>query len=206
MEELPMPEWFLKGGLVMWPLLACSIVAVAIILERIWALQRRRIISSSLVATIETTPTGNDHAAKIKTQSETDSSVLGELVSITFKHATVSKAENVEAVQAAARQTVGRLERGLTTLSLIVEISPLLGLLGTVLGMVRLFTDVAEMGLGDPKAIASGIFEALITTVAGLAVAIPALIAFMYLRRRIETLALELERHINEVLTRLYRD
>jgi biopolymer transport protein ExbB len=201
-----MPDWFIKGGLVMWPLLTCSIVAVAVILERIWALQRRRIISTSLVGAIEQNSGDKEATDKVRIQAEKDGSVLGELVGITFKHAGLSKAENVEAVQAAARQIVGRLERGLTTLSLITEISPLLGLMGTVLGMVRLFTDVAEMGLGEPKAIATGIFEALITTVAGLAIAIPALIAFMYLRRRIETMALELERHINELLTRLYRD
>lgn len=201
-----MPDWFLKGGMVMWPLLVCSVVALAIVLERIWALQRRRIVPAKLTQTIENSPRNGEANDEIKKQAHQDNTVLGELARITFGHAALSKVENVEAVQAAARQIVSRLERGLTTLSLVVEISPLLGLLGTVMGMVRLFTDVAELGLGDPKSIAVGIFEALITTVAGLAIAIPALIAFMYLRRRIETLALELERHINELLTRLYRD
>jgi biopolymer transport protein ExbB len=93
----------------------------------------------------------------------------------------------------------------LTTLSLIAEVSPLLGLLGTVSGMVHLFMDVAQHGLGEPAAISRGIFEALIATLTGLAVAIPALTAYMYLRRRIELLVLEMERHTNELLTRLYR-
>jgi biopolymer transport protein ExbB len=201
-----MPEWFQKGGITMWPLLVCSVVGLAIVLERIWALQRKRIISRDLAESIEKNPGATDLLARIQELSRADESVLGELARITFGHAALAKVENVEAVQAAARQIVGRLERGLTTLSLIVEISPFLGLLGTVLGMVRLFTDVAERGLGEPKLISQGIFEALITTVTGLAIAIPALIAYMYLRRRIEVLALEMERHINELLTKLYRD
>lgn len=200
-----MPEWFIKGGIVMWPLLICSVVGLAIILERVWALQRKRIISATVAdAIVKQTPSA-DWTEKLRRLCEGDHSVLGQLAGATLAHATMHKAENVEAVQAMARQIVSRMQRGLTTLSLIVEISPLLGLLGTVIGMVRLFTDVAERGLGEPGAISQGIFEALITTVTGLAIAIPALVAYMYLHRRIETLVLELERHTNELLARLYR-
>jgi biopolymer transport protein ExbB len=114
------------------------------------------------------------------------------------------KAENVEAVQATARQIMARLDRGLTTLALVVELGPLLGLLGAVSGMVRVFGDVATHGLTDPAQISKGISEALIATFTGLSVAIPALIAYMYLRRRIDVLALEIERHIDELLRHLY--
>jgi biopolymer transport protein ExbB len=200
-----MPIWFREGGIAMYPLMLCSIVGTAIILERIWALQRRRIISPVLMAMIEKPSPPPDQKEKIKTVSETDETVLGELVQTAFAHATLPKNENVEAVQSVARQVVGRMERGLTTLSLIAEISPLLGLLGTVAGMINLFTDVAKHGLGEPSAISRGIFEALIATLSGLAVAIPTLTAYMYLRRRIELLILEMERHTNELLTRLYR-
>jgi biopolymer transport protein ExbB len=130
--------------------------------------------------------------------------VLGELARTTLRHAPLSKQENVEAAQAVARQASGRMERGLTSLALIAELGPLLGLLGTVSGMVRLFADVATHGLAEPAMISKGISEALHATFAGLAVAVPALIAYMYLRRRIDNLALELERHVNELLTRLY--
>ena len=200
-----MPEWFFRGGLAMWPLLVCSIAGLAIILERTWALQRRRIISPALAQAVEKRPATPEQTEAVRVLSESDTTVLGRLVQAVFAHASLPKTENVEAMQALARQIVGRMERGLTTLSLIAELGPLLGLLGTVIGMVKLFEDVAKKGLGDPTMISRGIYEALTATMTGLGIAIPALIAYMYLRRRIEVLVLELERHTNELLTRLYR-
>ena len=201
-----MPEWFFRGGIAMWPLLVCSIAGVAIILERTWALQRRRVISPTLAAAIEAQPVTPQQTEQVRIMSTSDSTVLGKLIQTVFMHASLPKTENVEAMQALARQIVGRMERGLTTLSLIAELGPLLGLLGTVIGMVQLFEDVAKKGLGDPTMISRGIYEALTATMTGLGIAIPALIAYMYLRRRIEVLVLELERHTNELLTRLYRN
>jgi len=197
-----MPEWFFRGGIAMWPLLVCSIAGVAIILERTWALQRRRVISPALAAAVDNQPMTSE---QLQALSQVDTTVLGKLIQAVFAHASLPKTENVEAMQALARQVVGRMERGLTTLSLIAELGPLLGLLGTVIGMVKLFQDVAQKGLGDPAMISRGIYEALTATMTGLGIAIPALIAYMYLRRRIEVLVLELERYTNEVLTRLYR-
>jgi len=199
-----MPEWFVKGGIAMWPILVCSIAGLAIVLERIWALQRRRILSPALVAAISQHPHAPETTDRVRALSELDPSVLGELARTTLRHAPLPKQENVEAAQAVARQASGRMERGLTSLALIAELGPLLGLLGTVSGMVRLFADVATHGLAEPAMISRGISEALHATFAGLAVAVPALIAYMYLRRRIDNLALELERHVNELLTRLY--
>jgi biopolymer transport protein ExbB len=199
------PQWFHQGGVAMYPLFLCSVVGVAIILERIWALRRSRIIAPALEELIDNTPASGDGHEKIKSLSANDATVLGELVRAIYKHAAMAKNENVEAVQSIARQIVGRLERGLTTLSIIAEISPLLGLLGTCSGMVKLFVDVSQHGLGEPAQISRGIFEALIATVTGLAVAIPALVSYMYLRRRIELLVLEMERYTNELLGRIYR-
>jgi biopolymer transport protein ExbB len=200
-----MPEWFIKGGIAMWPLLACSVAGVAIVLERAWALQRKRIIPPALAETIERQGNAPDLKEKVRTLSESEPTVLGELVQIVLGHTSLAKHENVEAVQAAARQIGGRMERGLTTLALIAELGPLLGLLGTVHGMIRLFGDVSAHGLSDPSLVSHGIFEALHATFAGLGVAVPALIAYMFLRRRIDNLSLELERHVNELLTRIYR-
>lgn len=201
-----MPEWFFRGGIAMWPLLVCSIAGVAIIMERTWALRRRCVISPALAAAIERRPVTPEQTEALRLLSESDTTVLGRLVQAAFAHASLPKPENVEAMQAFARQIVGRMERGLTTLSLIAELGPLLGLLGTVIGMVQLFEDVAKKGLGEPAMISRGIYEALTATMTGLGIAIPALIAYMYLRRRIEVLVLELERHTNELLTRLYRE
>jgi biopolymer transport protein ExbB len=201
-----MPEWFFRGGIAMWPLLVCSIAGVAIILERTWALRRGSIISPALVAAVDRQLQTREQMDALRLLSESDTTVLGQLLRAVFAHASLPKTENVEAMQALARQIVGRMERGLTTLSLIAELGPLLGLLGTVIGMVQLFEDVAKKGLGDPTMISRGIYEALTATMTGLGIAIPALIAYMYLRRRIEVLVLELERSTNELLTRLYRN
>ena len=200
-----MPEWFYQGGVAMYPLALCSIAGLAIILERTWALRRRQIMAPVLVEWMDARLASPEVREKVRVLSEDDPTILGELARTAFVHAGLAKHENVEAVQAVARQMVGRMERGLTTLSIIAEISPLLGLLGTCSGMVKLFVDVSQHGLGEPAQISRGIFEALIATVTGLAVAIPTLIAYMYLRRRIELLILAMERHTNELLTRLYR-
>jgi biopolymer transport protein ExbB len=199
-----MPEWFVKGGVVMWPLLVCSVAALAIILERTWALQRKRIIAADLVAEIQRQPRSADLTDKVRLLAQQDATVLGELARTALSHAWLTKSENVEAVQAMARQQMARLERGLTTLALVVELGPLLGLLGAVSGMVRVFGDVAKHGISDPQLISGGISEALIATFTGLAISIPALVAYMYLRRRIDILALEIERHVDELLKHLY--
>ncbi len=188
----------------MWPLLACSVAAVAIILERTWALRRRRIISPPLVAELQQPQNNPEDTEVLRTLSVRDSSILGELARVTFAHAWLPRTENLEAVQASARQIASRLERGLTTLALVVELGPLLGLLGAVSGLVRGFGDVAHHGLTDPAAISQGISEALIATFTGLSVSIPALVAYMYLRRRVDMLLLEIERHVGEILRRLY--
>ena len=189
----------------MTPLSVCSVVGLAIVLERVWALRRRRIISPTLAAAIQQRHNTPEKIEQVRALSESDKSVLGELAQVVFAHTSLPKEENLEAVQAAARQIIGRLERGLTTLALIVELGPLLGLLGTVIGMVKLFTDVAQHGLGEPSQISAGIYQALTATMVGLGIAVPALVAVMYLRRRVELLALEMERHTGELLRRLYQ-
>ena len=200
-----MPEWFSQGGVVMYPLLLCSVAGVTIVLERIWALQRRQVMPEELAALIGAQLSDPSAREQLQSRAATDRSVLGELVRGVFAHVALAKHENVEAVQAVARQMLARMERGLTTLALIVELGPLLGLLGAVSGMVRVFGDVALHGLRDPALISKGISEALIATFTGLAVAILALVPYMYLRRRIENLTLEMERHVNEIIARLYR-
>lgn len=200
-----MPQWFIESWIVMVPLSVCSVVGLAIVLERVWALRRRRIVSPALAAAIQQRPNTTEKIEQVHSLTETDKSVLGELARVVFLHASLPKEQNLEAVQSAARQIMGRLDRGLTTLALIVELGPLLGLLGTVIGMVKLFTDVAQHGLGEPSQISAGIYQALTATMVGLGIAVPALVAVMYLRRRIELLVLELERHTGELLARLYR-
>ena len=199
-----MPDWFQHGGFVMWPLLVCSVAGLAIILERCWVLRRQRLVSAALAAAIERRGPEKESLDRVRAVAEIDQSVLAEVVRVAFEHAGAGRAANVEAVQALARQVVGRMERGLTSLGLIAELGPLLGLLGTVNGMLHLFADVASKGMSDPTQISAGISEALVATFTGLSIAVPALIAYMYLRRRIEMLVLEMERHVDELLARLH--
>ena len=199
-----MPDWFQHGGFVMWPLLVCSVAGLAIILERCWVLRRQRLVSAALAAAIERRGPEKESLDRVQAVAEIDQSVLAEVVRVAFEHAGAGRAANVEAVQALARQVVGRMERGLTTLGLIAELGPLLGLLGTVNGMLHLFADVASKGMSDPTQISAGISEALVATFTGLSIAVPALIAYMYLRRRIEMLVLEMERHVDELVARLH--
>ena len=199
-----MPDWFQHGGFVMWPLLVCSVAGLAIILERCWVLRRQRLVSAALAAAIERRGPEKESLDRVRAVAEIDQSVLAEVIRVAFEHAGAGRAANVEAVQALARQVVGRMERGLTTLGLIAELGPLLGLLGTVNGMLHLFADVASKGMSDPTQISAGISEALVATFTGLSIAVPALIAYMYLRRRIEMLVLEMERHVDELLARLH--
>lgn len=199
-----MPDWFQHGGFVMYPLLVCSVAGLAIILERCWVLRRQRLVSAALAAAIERRGPEKESLDRVRAVAEIDQSVLAEVIRVAFEHAGAGRAANVEAVQALARQVVGRMERGLTTLGLIAELGPLLGLLGTVNGMLHLFADVASKGMSDPTQISAGISEALVATFTGLSIAVPALIAYMYLRRRIEMLVLEMERHVDELLARLH--
>src|SRR2546426_7308695 len=129
-----MPEWFIKGGIAMWPLLVCSIAGVAIVLERTWALQRKRIIPHSLADTIERQGGAPDLKDKVKVLSEADQTVLGELAQIVLSHTGMAKHENVEAVQAAARQIGGRMGRGLTAPAVSGELGAVPGLLGAGAG------------------------------------------------------------------------
>jgi biopolymer transport protein ExbB len=180
------------------------VAGLAIILERCGVLRRPNVLPARLSEALLRRGSERMPLEQLRAMVEQDRSVFAELARVAFDHASLHKAENIEAVQALARQVVGRMERGLTTLGLIAELGPLLGLLGTVNGMLHLFSDVANKGLAEPKLISAGISEALIATFTGLFVAVPALIAYMYLRRRIEMLVLEMERHVDELLTRLY--
>lgn len=200
------PEWFQKGGVAMWALLVCSVAALAVVIERTWALRRTRVVSQPLVAELDRNEKGDEKVGRVRRIAQADQTVLGELVRTSLGSDELSKQDNLEAVQAAARQASSRMERGLTTLALVVELGPLLGLLGAVAGMVRVFGDVARHGLTDPMLISAGISEALIATFTGLSISIPALVAYMYLRRRIDTLSVEMEYHVDRLLHCLYHE
>lgn len=181
-----------SGGWLMAPIILCSIVAVAIIGERLWSLQRKRIIPKHLVAQIwQLQSRGVLTSEQISTVR--DSSPLGRVLASGL--ATVNKSREVmkECIEETGRHVVHELQRYMNTLGTIAAITPLLGLLGTVIGMIKVFSVITAEGVGNPAVLAGGISEALITTAAGLSVAIPALMAHRYFRGLIDEFVVYME-------------
>jgi len=177
----------------MLPLLGCSVVAAAIILERLWTLQQKRVLPRDLSAKVWDWVKGNElndeHIEALRRNS-----ALGEILASALQNRYRDPDFIKERVQDTGRHVVHEMERFLTTLGTIAAISPLLGLLGTVVGMVKVFAAITSHGVGNPSVLAGGISEALITTAAGLTVAIPALIGYRYLRSRIDSLVVRMEK------------
>jgi biopolymer transport protein ExbB len=181
------------GGWLMLPIIVCSVVAVAIVLERLWTLQQKRVLPRDVTAQVWEWVKHNQLDAK-QIQLLHQSSPLGQVLAagLTYRHA--AREVLKESIEDAGRHVVHELERFLNPLGTIAAISPLLGLLGTVSGMIKAFTAITAQGVGNPTVLAGGIAEALITTAAGLSVAIPALIAYRYLRGRVDALVVLIEK------------
>jgi biopolymer transport protein ExbB len=204
MEHLK--NFFASGGIFMIPMVICSIAALAIIIERTLALRRDRVISSSLLQSIHQFQPSSE-IQKLYGQASGDGTVLGRVIQTALTHLDSTKMDCIEAIQVRARSEATRLERGLVTLEIIVGIAPLLGLLGTVSGLIRVFAEFGRGGeaLTEAVGIAAGISEALNMTVAGLVVAIPALIFHAYYSKRIELYMTEMEGVCLDLLAKLYR-
>jgi biopolymer transport protein ExbB len=183
------------GGPFMWPILMCSVIALAIIAERLWALHERRVMPPELMRKVWQLVDAGQVNDKVVAALE-QNSVLGRLLAVGLNNRHRSREILMERLEDAGRHAVHDLERFLNTLATIAGVSPLLGLLGTVTGIIKAFNALAAGGIGDPRALSSGISEALVTTAAGLCVAIPALIAFRYLRGRVDGLVVQMEKDV----------
>jgi biopolymer transport protein ExbB len=183
------------GGPMMWPIIACSVIAAAIILERLWTLQEKRILPPELTRKAASLLEAGQLNDKVL-QALSNNSPLGRVLAALLEYRDRPHAVLVERVEDTGRHVAYELERYLNTLGTIAGVSPLLGLLGTVSGIIKSFDAVTAGGLGDPQALSGGIAEALICTAAGLSVAIPALIAFRYLRGRVERLVIAIEKEV----------
>jgi biopolymer transport protein ExbB len=180
------------GGWVMLPIIACSVVATAIVLERAWTLRRRRIMPDNLVTSIwQLYRTGQLNEPRIREIRE--ASPLGRMLAAGIVNRFHSREVMKEAIGDVGRQVVAGLERHLNTLGSIASVSPLLGLLGTVLGMIDIFAVITEAGVGHAGLLAGGIAKALITTAAGLMVAIPALMFHRFFNSKVNKLAIAME-------------
>lgn len=191
------------GGWLMLPLVLCSIAAGAIILERLWTLQRKRVLPSDLAAKVwywvEKEQLDERHIAALR-----DSSPLGRILASGLTSRNAERDIMKESIEDTGRHVVHELERFLNPLGTIAAISPLLGLLGTVIGMVKVFAAIQAQGVGNPGVLAGGISEALITTAAGLSIAIPALIGYRYLRGRVDSLVVQMEKEAIKLVETLH--
>jgi biopolymer transport protein ExbB len=181
------------GGLFMWPIILCSVIAAAIILERLWTLQEKRVLPRDLMDRVWKLVEANQVNDKVVSALE-QNSPLGKVLAAGLNNRHRGREVMMERLEDTGRHVVHELERFLNTLGTIASISPLLGLLGTVTGIIKAFNAIQAGGMGDPRMLSGGIAEALITTAAGLCVAIPALIGYRYLRGRVEAFVIEMEK------------
>ena len=187
-----MLELVQAGGWLMLPIIACSVIAAAIIGERLWSLRLRRVLPKHLVAQVwrweKIHQLNDEHMRELQA-----SSPLGSILAAGIVNRHQDRAVMKESIEDTGRHVVHELERYLNTLGTIAAITPLLGLLGTVIGMIKVFSTITTQGVGNPGALAGGISEALLTTAAGMSVAIPTLMFYRYFRGRVRMLVLRME-------------
>ncbi|MEE9266311.1 MAG: MotA/TolQ/ExbB proton channel family protein [Gammaproteobacteria bacterium] len=187
-----MLELVKAGGWLMVPILLCSVIAMAIVAERFWTLQRKRITPGNLVVQVwQWAKSGNLNDDRIRALRK--SSPLGRILAAGLVNRDTSRAMMKESIEDVGRHVVHDLDRYLNTLGTIASITPLLGLLGTVIGMIKVFAVITTQGVGNPGILAGGISEALITTAAGLTVAIPTLMFHRYFRGHVDELVVTME-------------
>ncbi|MDQ3626990.1 MAG: MotA/TolQ/ExbB proton channel family protein, partial [Verrucomicrobiota bacterium] len=196
--------FFVTGGPFMWPLLACSIVAVTTIILRGMALRRNNVLPLVVESEIERLVPGGS-AERLARLVQQDESSLARIVRTALQHLRAPRNETVEVVETRARHEMIVLEKGLIVLEIITGIAPLLGLIGAVAGLVRVFSALGiSSGASNTQAIALGISEALNATVFGLSIAVPTLIAFSYFSKKVEVMSVEMETLVVELISKCY--
>jgi biopolymer transport protein ExbB len=200
-----MLEFVIKGGPVMVPLLLCSVISLSIIVERCLSLRRNRILKYDVLQRIEELLRDRKIPEASTLCKRYPSSMTRILLAAILNH-DKSRQEIKEIIEDAGRQEIPVLERYLTILGTIARIAVLLGLLGTVMGMIRTFNAIAALGYGHPEALASGISEALVATATGLVIAIPTLVLYNFFTSRVDSLVIEMEKNSLRMLSILKRD
>ena len=181
-----------SGGWLMAPIILCAIIAMGIMLERFWTLQQKRVIPEDLASKVWGW-VKKDQLDQKQIQSLHQGSPLGQILSAGLINRDQDRIVMKDSIEDTGRHVVHELERYLETLGTVAAISPLLGLLGTVIGMIKVFAVITTQGVGNPGVLAGGISEALITTAAGLTVAIPALMFHRYFRGHVDQLVVTME-------------
>ncbi|MEI6337313.1 MAG: MotA/TolQ/ExbB proton channel family protein [Verrucomicrobiota bacterium] len=192
-------NFFIKGGLFMFFLLALSVCSVTVIILRAIALRQADVLPEALCNEIERLQPSED-LDKLQALIPRHPSPLARVLGTLIKHLTWPRSELIEAVQTRARYEVAGMEKGLVILEIATGVAPLLGLLGTLSGLVGIFSSIGA----DPVAVARGIAEALNTTIVGLAVAVPCMVMYNYFQRRIEVMAMEMESLVADLVAKCY--
>lgn len=195
-------DLILAGRYMMIPIALCSLVGMAVFLERLFMLRRRRIVIPEIASAVETLPRASDFSVAYAV-CERHPGPFANLVRTGLDNADNAWEIIRDVLQEAGRQEGVRLLRNLRVLETIAAAAPLLGLLGTVVGMIRVFAGISHVGLGNPEVLSSGISEAMVTTAAGLMVGIPALVGHNWLEARAHGIVFELEVYATRILDTL---
>ena len=187
-------EIFKAGGPLMWVLLLCSMVSVTIIIEKFWSLSKNSVVPARLQSQIEELVKNQSIPAN-KIEMIRQHSPLGEVLAAGIANVSHGRDEMKQSIEESGRYVIHRLSRFLNTLGTISSISPLVGLLGTVLGMIEVFTEITGAGVGDPTILSGGFSKALITTATGLSIGIFSLMFYRFFRGKVQELTVSLEQN-----------
>ena len=200
-----MIELFLAGGILMWPILLCSLIVIGVSLERYWTLNPAKIAPKTLLAQVWSWIKNNQvDAAKLRELKQ--SSPLGQILAAGLSNSKHGRDVMKDSILEAASQVIHDLERYVNILGTIANLAPLLGLLGTVFGMIEVFNAIMIQGSGNTAILAGGISVALYTTAAGLMVAIPAMISHRFFQRRIDSIVVGMEEEAIKLVDALHSD
>ncbi len=194
-----MITYLLKGGFMMWPLLGCSIISLAIVIDRIFFFHKITIDEHLLMAKLKKEIKNGDFSNALGI-CDKHPGPLAKIMQAAIKNFALRHQEIEEILEREILNEMPKVERYIPGLAVIASISTLMGFTGTVTGMIRAFSAIAESGVSSPDVVATGISEALITTATGLIIAIPTLIFYHYFTYRVGRLSLEIERCANELL------
>jgi biopolymer transport protein ExbB len=197
-----MLELFERGGIMMYPLLLASLIALAFTIERAIALRKRKILVPEIISVVNNFSSLKD-IDLAKNICIKYSGPLSNIILMGLDNYELAKSDMHELLENQGRQEIRTLQKGLGVLETIASISPLMGLLGTVLGMIQVFAVIQDQGIGQTAALSGGISQALVTTVVGLFIGIPTLIAYNYFSGRAENFILDIEKYANVLIQKI---
>jgi biopolymer transport protein ExbB len=197
-------ETIVQGGVLMVPLAACSVLALWVVVDRAFHLRASRVMEPEIVGVIDSLE-GPGDIPLARSICDRHPGPFAAIVRVALDNRERPREELRELIEDQGRQEVARLERGLGLLETVAGIAPLLGLLGTVFGMIQVFEVVSQQGVGQAQSLSGGISQALITTAAGLSIGIPALVGYNYFAGKAERLVLDMEGHTNRLVQKILR-